>query len=96
MGATYACQNPHKVKKLVLLAPALIWPDLANDPPEAIDIPVVLYHGSRDQIIPIQPVRQLADQIFMNLDFREVDDDHGMYKTVHEIDWTSLLDTPDE
>jgi hypothetical protein len=25
------------------------------------------------------------------LDFRVVDDDHGLYKTMHEIDWPALI-----
>jgi hypothetical protein len=54
-------------------------------------VPVVVYHGTRDEIIPLEPVRALAEVVFRNLDFRVVDDDHGLYKTVHAIDWVVLL-----
>jgi pimeloyl-ACP methyl ester carboxylesterase len=91
MGALFACQHPKQVNKLVLLAPALIWPDFALNPPQPIDVPVVVYQGSRDEHIPAQEVRRLAEMVFKNLTFHLVDDDHGLYKTVHSIDWKTLL-----
>lgn len=91
MAAMFACQHPGQVSKLVLLAPALIWPDFASNPPDPIDMPTVIYHGSRDAIIPLAMVRPLAEQVFRNLDFHAVDDDHGLYNTVHTIDWLELL-----
>jgi pimeloyl-ACP methyl ester carboxylesterase len=92
MGALYTCHNPDPIKKLVLLAPALIWPDFASSPPEPISVPVVVYHGARDAVIPLEPAQALAEMVFQNLDFRVVDDDHGLYKTVHTIDWIALLE----
>lgn len=95
MAAMFACQRPHQVKKLVLLAPALIWPDFAANPPASIPVPTTIYHGSRDQLIPLEAVRKLAEQVFRNLVFYEVDDDHGLYKTVHQIDWVTELGMED-
>ena len=92
MGAMFACSNPDRVQKLILLAPALIWPDFVNSLPEPVTVPVVIYHGAKDEVIPLEPVRVLAEKVFLNLDFRVVDDDHGLYKTVHAIDWVSLLE----
>jgi pimeloyl-ACP methyl ester carboxylesterase len=91
MAALFASQKPQQVNKLVLLAPALIWPDFASSPPDPISVPVVLYHGSQDEIIPIEAVRALAGQVFLDLDLRIVNDDHGLYKTVHAIDWADVL-----
>lgn len=93
MAALFACQHPDQVARLILLAPALIWPDFAVHPPEPIDIPVVVYHGNHDTIVPLAATRSLAERVFKNLVFHEVDDDHGLYKTVHSLDWTSLLGT---
>lgn len=92
MGALFACQRPEQVRKLVLLAPALVWPDFAASPPAPVDVPVVLYHGKLDTIVPLEPVRDLAGKVFTNLTFHALDDDHGLYKTVHELDWRALLD----
>lgn len=91
MATIFAGQSPQQVDKLVLLAPALIWPDFATSPPDPISVPVVLYHGKQDEIIPFEAVRNLAEQIFLDLDLRVVDDDHGLYKTVHAIDWAQVL-----
>jgi pimeloyl-ACP methyl ester carboxylesterase len=92
MAAMYACQHPQQVDKLILLAPALILPDFATPPPAPVNVPTVIYHGSRDQLIPLGAVRQLAEAVFRNLSFRVVDDDHGLYRTVHAIDWRVVLE----
>ena len=91
MAALFACQRPEQVDKLVLLAPALIWPDFANSPPDPISVPVLLYHGRQDDLIPLEAVRTLAEQVFLDLDMCVVDDDHGLYKTAHAIDWVDVL-----
>ena len=92
MAAMFTCQNPDQVAKLILFAPALIWPDFADSLPDPISVPTVIYHGNRDNIVPIEQVKEIAGQVFLNLTFNTVDDDHGLYKTVHEIDWRTLLD----
>ena len=91
MGALFTCQRPKHVRKLVLLAPALIWPDFANSPLASVSTPTVVYHGEHDEIIPLGAARKLAEQVFTNLSFHAVNDDHGLYKTVHEIDWEKLF-----
>lgn len=91
MGAMYTCQHPERVEKLVLMAPALIWPTFIDNKPGPVSVPVVLYHGSRDELIPIDEVRNIADDVFTDLTFFVVDDDHGLYKTLQEIDWNKTL-----
>ena len=91
MAALFACERPQQVDKLVLLAPALIWPDFANRPAERISVPTITYHGARDELLPLGTVRALAEGAFSNLDFRVVEDDHGLYQTVHAIDWVKIL-----
>jgi pimeloyl-ACP methyl ester carboxylesterase len=94
MAAMYACRIPRRVKRLLLLAPALIWPDFAENLPAPIDLPVTIIHGTRDKLVPLNATRTLAKQVFRNLTFQEVDDDHGLYKTVHQLDWHKLLGIP--
>jgi pimeloyl-ACP methyl ester carboxylesterase len=91
MAAIFSCQKPAQVRMLVLMAPALILPQFVDSHPAPVDIPTIVYHGRRDEIIPLEPTRQLAQQYFRNLTFHQVDDDHGLYKTAHEIDWPALL-----
>jgi pimeloyl-ACP methyl ester carboxylesterase len=92
MGALYTCQQPDRVRKLVLFAPALIWPAFAENPPGPVGVPTVIYHGTQDEIIPLSVVKTLSEQVFEHLTFNVVEDDHGLYKTVHEVDWTTLLE----
>jgi pimeloyl-ACP methyl ester carboxylesterase len=92
MGSLYACQHPENVRKLVLLAPALIWPDFAANLPDPVNVPTLIYHGQRDTLIPIETVHNLAEKVFLNLEFHVVDDDHGLYKTVHELDFPAILE----
>jgi len=92
MAALFTCQHPQQVRKAILLAPALILFQESDYPKQPVNIPVTVYHGERDTVIPLQAVRPIAERIFANLMFHQVDDDHGLYKTVHEIDWQKLLD----
>jgi pimeloyl-ACP methyl ester carboxylesterase len=91
MAALYARERPERVRKLILLAPALIWPDFASDPPESITVPTVIYHGRDDDVIPLDAVKPLAEGIFENLTFNIVDDDHKLHDTVKNIDWHTLI-----
>lgn len=92
MGALFTCAHPAQVRKLALMAPALILPEFAAAPPAPVDTPTVIYHGSRDPLIPLEALRPLAERVFTNLTFHVVDDDHGLYQTAQAIDWKSLLD----
>jgi pimeloyl-ACP methyl ester carboxylesterase len=91
MGALFTCRRPQQVRKLVLFSPALVWPDFASALPEPVDVPTVIYHGLRDDLVSIEAVRRIGGQVFRDLAFHAVDDDHGMYKTVHELDWEEVL-----
>jgi len=91
MGALFTCQHPEQVRKLILLSPALTWPDFADALPPSVSVPTVIYHGRRDTVIPLEAVRPLAEKVFLNLDFHPVDDDHRLQATVQTIDWPALL-----
>jgi pimeloyl-ACP methyl ester carboxylesterase len=91
MAAIFACQRPVQVRKLVLMAPALIMPVFLATNPKPVDIPTIIYHGRQDAIVPLEPTRRLARQFFRRLTFNEVDDEHGLYKTTQAIDWLRLL-----
>ena len=92
MAALYARRHPERVRKLVLLAPALTLPDFAIAPGAQIEIRTVLYIGTQDSLIPIKDLRPIAESVFTNLNFRIVDDEHGLYKTAAELDWEKVLE----
>jgi pimeloyl-ACP methyl ester carboxylesterase len=91
MGALFTCQHPGQVRKLVLMAPALMLPEFAGKLPAPVDVPTVVYHGTRDTVVPLGVTRQLAEQVFRNLEYHVVDDDHGLYNVTEQIDWGELL-----
>ena len=91
MAALFTCQRPAQVRKLILLAPALFLPEFAAQSFDPVDVPTVVYHGVRDDLVPIDPTRQLAEKVFKDLTFNTVDDDHRLFATVHSIDWKTLV-----
>ena len=91
MGVTYTCQFPKKVSRLILLAPVLSTPDLNPKKLQPIDIPVIVFHGKNDQIVPLKPSRSRAKKLFTNLAYNVVDDDHMLHQTVKAIDWHDLI-----
>ena len=95
MAALWTCARPMQVRKLILLAPALHLPAFAAHRPAAIDVPVVIYHGRRDTVVPLPMVEALAERVFRQLVFHVVDDDHRLHATVQAIDWPALVrDSP--
>lgn len=93
MAAMYACDNPGRVKKLVLLAPALTFREFEPYLQHQIDIPVTIYHGKKDDVIPVAPVHEAARAVFRDLAFNTVDDDHALRGTFKGMNWDNLLET---
>jgi pimeloyl-ACP methyl ester carboxylesterase len=91
MAALFTCQHPKQVRKLVLLAPALILPEFSAALPAPVDVPTVVYHGTRDTVVPLEPTRRLAEQVFRKLDFHVVDDEHRLFKTMGEVNWRTVI-----
>lgn len=91
MAAIYACRNPLTVRKLILLAPAL---DLIEFQPyltHRIEIPVLLYHGRFDDVVPPETVQTIAREVFSNLNYHVVDDDHSLHHTFSDMAWDEFL-----
>lgn len=93
MATLFARRHPQQVRKLVLLAPALALSEHTLDPHPVITIPTVIFHGKRDTVIPFVPLRRISEQLFENLSFNVVDDDHRLQRTVESLDWPSLVST---
>ena len=92
MATIFACERPKQVERLILLAPALLWPEFDSQSQAPISVPTIIYHGWQDEVVPLEPTRKVAERLFLRLDFRPVDDDHGLYKTTHELNWKDLLE----
>jgi pimeloyl-ACP methyl ester carboxylesterase len=91
MAALFALANGDRVARMVLLAPALNH--LPSDPelPARIRVPVWIYHGSDDRVIPLSEVQRISTELFANLSFFRVADDHYLHKTFPTIEWDELL-----
>jgi pimeloyl-ACP methyl ester carboxylesterase len=91
MGALFAMENEDRVKNLTLLAPATHMIHMAPGKIRKISIPVCIYHGTEDQVIPLKDVEKSAGEFFTNLTFHKVQDDHFLHRTFRTIDWERLL-----
>lgn len=92
MAVQYAAENENNVKKLILLAPALNLPDLKISKNKVLKIPVIIYHGTKDDVVNPYAVKDIARKIFCNLEHHLVDDDHSLHVTFPLLDWSNLLE----
>jgi pimeloyl-ACP methyl ester carboxylesterase len=93
MAAMFACEAVQRIRRLVLLAPALAYGDLGGCCREPLDIPATIYQGSEDVVVLPEPTREAAVSLFRNLDFHLVKDDHSLAVAFPLIDWDRLLET---
>jgi pimeloyl-ACP methyl ester carboxylesterase len=91
MATIFVMENEPRVKRLILLAPAINLVEFAPYRERKIQIPVNLFHGLQDEVIPINDVEEVAKQVFSSLTFHAVDDDHYLHKTFETIEWDNLL-----
>ncbi|MHA2392930.1 MAG: alpha/beta hydrolase [Promethearchaeota archaeon] len=94
-GGLMAClitlSNPHKVSKLILLAPFLVSRKLKPIYYEAVDVPVIIFHGKKDKVVPYKPSQERAKIFFTNMEYNIVDDDHSLHSTVKSLNWKKLI-----
>ena len=91
MATLFAMQNEPSVEKIILLAPAINLIEFAPHERKQISSPVWIYHGKDDLVIPLAQVEPIAKEVFLNLSFNVVEDDHYLHNTFKTIDWDSLL-----
>lgn len=91
MACVFSCRMPEKIKKLILLAPALnlMPPEICCG--KKIDFPVTIYHGNRDDVVPPWSVHEIACTLFTDLTYHLVADDHSLHSTFADLDWDRLL-----
>jgi pimeloyl-ACP methyl ester carboxylesterase len=91
MAALYTFQHQDRIKKLILLAPALNLSEFSSHLAETLPLPVYVFHGKNDELIPAQLIQDIAKKVFTNLTFTILDDDHRLSRTFSSIDWNKLL-----
>jgi len=91
MAALFAMENPLQVMRMTLLAPAINMIESAPGKKERVGMPVSIYHGTEDRVIPLSEVQRMAPKFFADLSFHAVDDDHYLHRTFKALDWDALL-----
>ena len=90
MGTCLSIDSPEKVKRLIMLAPALNFGEFTT-PDTKIAVESLLVIGSDDIVTPPDIVIPVAKQSFSNLTVQLVDDDHLLHHYFYEMNWDALL-----
>lgn len=91
MAALFSTRHPAQVRKQILLAPALMLPEFAENLPAPVDVQTIIIHGRQDTVVPVAVNKPLAEKVFRNLDYRLVDDDHRLHKIAEQLDWKEII-----
>jgi alpha-beta hydrolase superfamily lysophospholipase len=92
MAARFALDDEPRVRKLILLAPALNIEGFENAVKQKLQVPVILYHGTKDDVVDPQAVKRIAQKSFARLEHYFVEDDHPLSKIFATLPWPLLLD----
>ncbi|HOE80376.1 MAG TPA: alpha/beta fold hydrolase [Smithellaceae bacterium] len=92
MAASYALDNEQSIKKLVLLAPALNIEGFEKAVKQKLKIPVIIYHGTNDEVVEPSNVYRIAKNSFEKLEYHLVEDDHPLTKVFPSLPWPELLE----
>ena len=91
MASLFSMENGSQVKRMILLAPAINMIGATPQKKRTVMVPVRIYHGRDDTVIPLKEVDVIANKIFSDLSFNVVEDDHFLHKTFKTLDWDTLL-----
>lgn len=91
MASLYSINHKDRIKRLILLAPALNWIASNLNPLPRISTPVQIYHGKNDEVVPLKIVEEISKKIFQNMTFTVLDDDHFLHIFFSKIDWGEHL-----
>ena len=91
MAARFALDHEQRIKKLILIAPALNMEGFVNAVTQKLQIPVILYHGTKDDVVNPYVVKEIAENTFSNLEHHLVDDVHPLNSVFPRLNWPELL-----
>ena len=66
MASLFAMVDEERVDRLILLAPALNHMESSGFLLRELSVPVLIYHGEQDEVIPIHAVEKAAQKYFRN------------------------------
>lgn len=91
MATVHAIEHPEQVSRVILLAPALNFSEFIPYQGRHTNVPALVYLARHDTVTPPDMVRPFAEQTFLRLDCRTLDDDHMLLRVFYEIPWDMLL-----
>ena len=91
MASIFALESEGRMKRLILLAPAINLMPCMPGNERKTGVPTWIYHGKQDDVIDIGEVQRVAEKVFSDLRFNAVDDDHFLHKTFKTLPWDRLL-----
>lgn len=91
MATLFARENESRIHKIILLAPALNFPDFVWHKGRKVNVSAKLFIGSQDTVCPPNIVVPVAQKVYANLSVNLSDDDHLLRDTFTKIDWKELL-----
>jgi pimeloyl-ACP methyl ester carboxylesterase len=94
MATLFALENEPRVEQLILLAPAINLMAFTPHRVHTLSLPVRIFHGLSDEVIPLEDVRRRAEDLFSDMRFHKMDDDHSLHQTFPTLDWDALLGDP--
>jgi len=87
--ALAAQEKPEKLRGLLLLAPALHYPEPPNDNPEELvapdSVPVTIIHSITDDIVPVSASKNYVERSGNNVQLIEVEDSHVLEDSIELI-----------
>ncbi|MDH4321654.1 MAG: alpha/beta fold hydrolase [Desulfobulbaceae bacterium] len=92
LATVFALDCPERVRRLILLAPALNFPDFAPYAGRSVAVPTHLVIGRDDTVTPQSEVVPVARRVFADLRLEVVVDDHLLHRVFPGLDWPALLD----
>ena len=92
MAARWALDNEARIRKLILLAPALNIEGFEKAVKHKLRIQVIIYHGTKDNVVDPSAVRRIAESTFAQLQYHAVDDDHPLSSVFPTLPWPGLLE----
>jgi alpha-beta hydrolase superfamily lysophospholipase len=91
MATIFAMEHHGVVNRVILLAPALNFPEFSRYTMRPLDIPARMIIGQKDTVPPPEKVIPMALKIFPALQYDIVDDNHLLADTFRNIDWEAML-----
>ncbi len=91
MAALFTLEHPHRVRRQILLAPALNFLDAATWQGRHSTVPTMVYVGEEDTVTPAELLEPVARAVFADLVFKRLPDDHRLHHAFPALPWSELL-----